>query len=135
MAMQEEMGAMRDMMNMLAEAPEERRREMMKERMTMFLSMPEEQRTAGMRDMLVILHDMNDEKLTSMVNSRTYCMCQFSDADRKTLMSTHMKALIGLPEAAHMKEMTKIEESIKALPPDLAAAAMKTMEEVQGAQM
>jgi phage-related protein len=88
---------MESMVRMLAQLPEQQRREMIKTRLATFAEMGDEERTRAMSAMAAALQKLDQESQKKLTYTRLEVLAEeFDDATRKKLMGTHMNALMSL---------------------------------------
>lgn len=128
MTKEEVPAALLSMVKMLAEAPENQRLPMLETRLKEFAAMPDDQRVQAMTQMTKALGTLTGEQATNITKSRIDCLCdKFGDADRKKLMGTHMKALMGLPMDAMKKDLDAMFAAMPRLSEKNRMTAMQTM--------
>lgn len=97
---------MESMVKMLAQAPEQQRREMIKTRLSTFASMGDEERANAMRMMATAIQKLDQESQKRLTYTRLEALAEdFDDATRKKLMGTHMTALMGLTKEQMMSDL------------------------------
>lgn len=128
-AMAEEVSPMLlSMVQMLAEAPEEQRLAMLETRLREFAAMPDAQRVQAMTQMVKAVGTLPSQKAIRLAKSRIDCLCdKFDGAGRKTLMGTHMMALMALPMEAMKKDLEAMFAAMPQLSESNRMTAMQTM--------
>jgi hypothetical protein len=98
--------AMESMVRMLAQLPEQQRREMVKTRLATFAEMGDEERTKAMSAMAAALQKLDQESQKKLTYTRLEVLAEdFDDATRKKLMGTHMNALMSLSKEQAMGDL------------------------------
>jgi hypothetical protein len=120
--------ALVSMVTMLAEAPEQQRLAMLETRLREFAAMPEQQRVHAMTQMIRALGRLPKEKVAAITKSRIDCLCEkFDENRRRLLMSTHLKALMGLPMEIVKRDMEAMFTALPHLSENNRMTAMQTM--------
>lgn len=92
-----------EMVKSLAGASEQDRMKMLETRLKEFAAMDDSRRKETMTQMTKALASLTPEQRNTITKSRLECLCElFDDAIRKKLISTHMQALMTLPQDVMM---------------------------------
>ena len=104
------------MVKMLAEAPENQRITMLESRLREFVAMADKQRAEALIQMIKAVATLPADKRVDLAKSRIACLCdKFDESTRKALATTHMMALMNLPEAARKADLEATFASLKHL--------------------
>lgn len=118
---------MEDMMRMLADAPEEQRKNMMKSRLEMVAAMPEDQRLNAMSEMISAIAKFSEDKRKKMIASRNRIIAEFQPATRDSIMKARVKLAMKLPKEVNETDMMTMMQLLPELPEDLRMTFMNSM--------
>jgi hypothetical protein len=122
---------MEDMIKMMADAPQEERKQMMTDRLKMFASMPEDQRVESISQLITGFSKLPPEKREELIAGRTMIIANFSEDERKTLMVGRAKAGMKVGPEIHESDMALSEKAAMNLPDDQKMAFMASLNEVK----
>jgi len=98
--------ATESMVRMLAQLPEQQRREMIKTRLATFAEMGDEERIKAMSAMAAAIQKLDRESQKKLTYTRLEALAEdFDDTTRKKLMGTHMSAVMSLPKEQAMGDI------------------------------
>lgn len=139
--------AMESMVRMLAQLPEQQRKEMMKTRLATFAELGDTERANAMGAMVGALQKLDQDSQRKLTLTRLETLAEDFDAPtRKKLMGTHMMVAMGLPkeqmmgeinamvsvmgqchEACRMKDMGTMKEIMVGLPQEKRGMMMQML--------
>ena len=122
---------MEDMIKMMADAPEDERKQMMTDRLKMFATMPEEQRVRSISQLLTGFSRLPPAQREELIAGQTAIIANLSEDERKAVMVGRMKAGMQVGPAIHESDMELTEKAAMNLPPDQRDAFMASMEAVK----
>lgn len=124
-------GTMESMVKMLAQAPEEQRREMIRTRLSSFAEMRDSERVDAMKMMLHALQKLGSEDLKKITYTRLEALAEDFDAStRKKLMGAHMMVLMGLPKEQMMADVSAMVSVMSQCHDKCRMSIMGTMKEL-----
>lgn len=122
---------MESMVRMLAQAPEEQRREMIKTRLASFASMNDNDRANAMRAMINAMQKLDQESISKLAYTRLESLAEDFDAPtRKKLMGTHMIVLSTLSKEEMMKDINSMLSAMVRCHDACKTKDMQTMKEL-----
>ncbi len=122
---------MEDMIKMMADAPQEERKQMMTDRMKMFATMPEDQRVESISMMITGLSKLPPQKREQLIAGRTMIIANLSEDERKAVMVGRMKAGMKVGPKISDSDMALTEKAAMTLPDDQKMAFMASMDAVK----
>ena len=119
---------MEDMIKMMADAPEEERKQMMTDRLKMFAAMPEDQRVESISQLVTGFSKLPPEQREQLIAGRTMIVANLSEDERKAVMVGRMKAGMKVGAEIHESDMALTEKAAMGLPDDQKMAFMASMD-------
>ncbi|MEE9592082.1 MAG: hypothetical protein V3W28_00685 [Thermoplasmata archaeon] len=122
---------MEDMIKMMADAPEEERKQMMTDRLKMFASMPEDQRVESISGLITGFSKLPPDKREELIAGRTMIIANLSEDERRAIMVGRMKAGMKVGPEIHESDMALTEKAAMGLPDDQKMGFMASMDAVK----
>ena len=122
---------MEDMIKMMADAPQEERKQMMTDRLKMFATMPEDQRVESISQLVTGFSKLPPKKREELIAGRTMIIANFSEDERKAVMVGRMKAGMKVGPEIHESDMALTEKAAMNLPDDQKMAFKASMDAVK----
>ncbi len=122
---------MEEMIRMMADAPQEERKQMMTDRLKMFVEMPEDQRVESISQLVTGFSKLPPQKREELIAGRTMIIASFSEDQRKALVVGRMKAGMKVGPEIHESDMALTEKAVMNLPDDQKMAFMASMDAVK----
>ncbi len=122
---------MEDMIKMMADAPEDERKQMMTDRLKMFATMPEEQRVESISQLVTGFSKLPPQKREELIAGRTMIIANLSEDERKAVMVGRMKAGMKVGPEIHESDLALTEKAAMNLPDKQKMAFKASMDEVK----
>ena len=119
---------MEDMIKMMADAPEEERKQMMTDRLKMFVEMPVDQRVESISELVSGFSKLPPQKREELIAGRTMIIANFSEDDRNVIMVGRMKAGMKVGAEIHESDMALTKKAAMNLPDDQKMAFMASLD-------
>ena len=103
---------------------------MLSTRSDLFYAMPEQGRKEVMRGMIQATAVLNDEELRNIARTRARILAEFTAEKRKTLMGTHMVALMEFSMDKMARDLDAMFITVQDLDDQQRMAVMGTMKEL-----
>lgn len=107
---------MEDMIKMLADAPQEQRKQMITERLKMIAGQPEPQRIESVKGLILAVSKLDEKKKAPFIADRTQAIAQLAPEQRSALMVTRAKVGPQLPEDVSITDMKYTVMAVKQWP-------------------
>ena len=121
---------MEDMIKMMADAPEEERKQMMTDRLKMFAAMPEDQRVESISQLVTGFSKLPPAQREELISGRTKIIANLSEDERRAVMVGRMKAGTKVGPEIHESDMELTNKAAMGLPDAQKMAFMDSMEAV-----
>lgn len=119
------------MIQMMASAPEEERKQMMTDRLKMFAAMPEDQRVESIAQLIVGFSRLPPAQREELVAARTLIIANLSEDERKAVIVGHMKAGRKVGPEIHRSDMQLTNKAALRLPDGQKIAFVDSMDAVK----
>ena len=107
---------MDEMIKMLADSPEDQRKQMMTERFTMIASQPEEQRIQTVKEIVLAISRLDPPKRKAFIRTRTNVVAESPEDIRKAIQMARVKAGSLVPMDVNQEDMMHILDATKEWP-------------------